>query len=207
MVMRCFQAFKVFVKTGFLRDRLKAVRTISIIETLLFILWFSQENRNAYGVFDHKTVLSQFIGFYVTVGRLVLLILSHGYADCCGAVTCGERLITLHIKSLCRRTYNNIHNRVCVVSDRLRMFMLRTYIHIVKWLMIVERGKGSPAICIYVLQWMKNGSKVSDWLFSRQTKTWHTYNITSLSHQLSRLQADVAFWNTLFICFKRNIWT
>lgn len=54
----------------------------------------------------------------------------------------------MHIKSLCAAI---IHNRVvCVVSDRLRMFMLRTYTHIpiVKWLMIVERGKGSPAIFV-----------------------------------------------------------
>lgn len=79
----------------------------------------------------------------MSVGRHVLLIHSYGYVDCCGAVICGKRLITLHINSLCRRAYI-IHNRVCVVSDRLRMFMLRTYVHKVKWLMIVERGKAAP---------------------------------------------------------------
>lgn len=97
----------MFVKIGYRRDRLKAVATDQQYRNLAKYFVIFTRKSQSFMVFSNRVrlvntaFLSQFIGFYV--GRHVLLIHSYGYADC-GAVKCGERLITLHIKSFCRRT-------------------------------------------------------------------------------------------------------
>lgn len=180
-MMRCFQGILCSLRLDFCETVSRLHRSIIYRNLAIYFVLFTRKSQCIWCFQSYGAVLSQIIGFYVIVGRHVLLIHSYGYADCCGAVTCGERLITLHIKSHCAAERTFIHNRVCIVSDRLRMFMLRTYIF--KWLMIVERGKGSPAfsICTSMNEKWEQGQLLT--LLASDENWRHIYTITSLSHK------------------------